>query len=150
MSKYQFRLKTVQRLRGVHRDQRRVALAEAFQAEDVLAERRKSLASEQAELRSFQREAAVGKYLDVNRLLESQRYELILKTREQELDRQETMLASEVERRRQALVEANRDVRVLEQLEERQRQAHRREAQRMETKQLDEVAMIQQPRKQPV
>jgi flagellar protein FliJ len=141
MSKYKFRLATLQRLREVRRNQERAALAEAFQAEQILEEHRAAVAAEQVALRNLRREASAGRYLDVNRLLEAQRYEVVLKSREQELARQKELLVVETERRRQAVVEADREVRVLELLDERHRIQHRRNEQRKEIKVLDEAAL---------
>jgi flagellar FliJ protein len=140
MAKYKFRLATLQKVREAHRDRERAALAEAFRAEQVLADRRKELAAETEELQNLQRSAVAGPLLDVNRLIEAQRYELVLKARSAELAQQQAMLAVETERRRQQLIEADREVRVMERLEERHHQAHRRREQRSEVKQLDEVA----------
>jgi flagellar export protein FliJ len=117
-------------------------LAEAFRAEQVLAENRAQLVVEEQELRKLQRSATAGQYLDVNRLLEAQRYELLLKAQSQELAKQALLLAAETERRRQTLVEADRDVRVLELLDERHSDAHNRDEQRAETKRLDEAANV--------
>jgi flagellar FliJ protein len=142
MAKYKFRLNTLQKVRGAHRDQQRGSLAEAFRAEQVLAENRAQLTVEERELRELQRSASQGQYLDVNRLLEAQRYELLLKAQSQELAKQAVLLAAETERRRQTLVEADREVRVLELLDERHRRAHALEAQREETKRLDDVATV--------
>lgn len=141
MPSYKFRLATLQRLREVRRDQERAALADAFRAEQILADHRAALAAEQEALRRLQREIAAGRYLDVNRLLEAQRYELVLNNREQALLRQQELLAVETERRRQTLVEADRDVRALELLDERHRREHNRQRQRNEIKQLDEAAL---------
>jgi flagellar FliJ protein len=141
MSKYQFRLETLRRLRIAHRDEQRSALADGYRAEQILADRRAELAEEQAQLRTMQREAISGRYADVNQLVEAQRYETILLADEQLLADQARRLAEEVERRRQVLVEADRAVRVLDLLDERHRQEHRRQAQRQEVKRLDEVAM---------
>jgi flagellar export protein FliJ len=141
MAKYQFRLKTLQRLREARRNQERAALAEAFRAEQILADHRAAVAMEQAALRDVQRAAVAGRYVDVNRLLEAQRYDLVLKSREQELAGREELLAVETERRRQAVVEADREVRVLELLDERHRRQHQRHQQRLEIKELDEVAL---------
>jgi flagellar FliJ protein len=140
MAKYRFRLATVQKVREARRDRERAALAEAFRAEQVLADRRAELSIEAVELLKLQRSAMASPTLDVNRLLEAQRYELVLKSRGMELAKQEAMLAAETERRRQQLIEADRDVRVLERLDERHLQEHRRRAMRAEVKQLDEVA----------
>jgi flagellar export protein FliJ len=142
MAKYKFRLNTLQKVREAHRDQQRASLAEAFRAEQVLAENRAELVEEERELRELQRSAVDGQYLDVNRLLEAQRYELLLKAQGEELAKQAILLAAEAERRRQTLVEADREVRVLELLDERHRRAHDREEQRAETKRLDDVATV--------
>jgi flagellar export protein FliJ len=146
MRKYKFRLATLQKLREARRDQERTALAEAFRAEQILAEHRVALSAEQAALRGMQRHAVTERYLDVNRLLEAQRYELVLKNREQELARQKDLLAVETERRRQAVVEADREVRVLELLDDRHRRQHQLEHGRQEMKQLDEAAAVRQIR----
>jgi flagellar FliJ protein len=142
MAKYKFRLKTLQRVREARRDQQRASLAEAFRAEQLLAEQRAELAQEQTMLRELQRSASAGRYLNVNRLLEAQRYDLLLKARSQEMEKQSILLAAETERRRQVLVEADRDVRVLEKLDERQRHGFKREMQRQEIRHLDEAAII--------
>jgi flagellar FliJ protein len=141
MAKYHFRLAALQKMREARRTQQRQALAEAFRAEQVLAETRASLVTEESELRLMQRSASEGKYLDVNKLLEAQRYELLLKARAQELAKQATLLAGETERRRQLLVEADREVRILELLDERHRKEHQRKQQRAEAKELDEAAI---------
>jgi len=142
MAKYTFRLKTLQKLREARRDQDRASLADAFRAEQVLTEKRVELAAEELALREVQRSAASGRYLDVNRLVEAQRYDLLLKARCQELTKQGTLLAAEIERRRLALVEADREVRVLQRLDERRRSEHNRNMQRLETRQLDEAAAV--------
>jgi flagellar export protein FliJ len=140
MSKYQFRLETLQKVREARRAEHRASLAEAFRAEQVLAESRAELVIEAEQLRELQRSAGVGKYLDVNKVLEAQRYELLLKARSQEMAKQAILLAAETERRRQILVESDREVRVLELLDERHQREFNLEEQRKETKQLDEVA----------
>jgi flagellar export protein FliJ len=142
MSKYQFRLETLRRLRIAHRDQQRSALADAFRAEQILADRRAELVAEQAQLRNMQRAAISGHYADVNQLVEAKRYETILISNEHLLADQARRLAEEVERRRLVLVEADRAVRVLDLLDEKHKQEHRRLAQRQEVKRLDEVAMM--------
>lgn len=142
MAKYRFRLQTLQKVREAHRDQQRAALAEAFRAEQLLAENRAELVIEEQQLRELQREATSGQYLDVNRLLEAQRYELLLKAQSMELAKQAILLAAETERRRQVLVEADREVRVLEMLDERNRKAHDRKQLQAETKRLDEAATV--------
>jgi flagellar FliJ protein len=130
----------LQKVREAHRDQQRASLAEAFRAEQMLAESRAELAVEEQTMRELQREAAAGRYLDVNRLLEAQRYDLLLKAQAQQMAKQAALLEAETERRRQVLVEADRDVRALELLDERHRRVHVRQQQQNETKRVDEAA----------
>jgi len=143
MAKFKFRMATLLRLREAARDQRRTELAEAYRIDDVLKQRRGQISGTLTDLQIECRHVAGPGTVDVDRLVEAQRYELALKAQRNELDRQREAVAAEIERRRQTLVEANRDVRVLEKLREKQSGRHRREENRREIKQLDEVA---QPR----
>ena len=52
-----------------------------------------------------------------------------------------TALAVEIDRRREALLDADRDVRTLEKLRESQFQAHREEESHQQAKLLDEAAL---------
>jgi flagellar export protein FliJ len=149
MSNYKFRLETLRKVRQARRDERRLALAEAFRADELLTERQAEVAVEKTQLRALQQSAAKGQFLDLNRLLEAQRYELVLRARDQEIANQRTLLETETERRRQALVEADRDARALDLLDERQRGEHKRHSLRIETKQLDEIAVQRHIRQSP-
>jgi flagellar export protein FliJ len=140
MNKYRFRLETVKKLRVAHRDQQLAALADGYRAVQILAERQEALASEAVELRDLQRSALASPYTNVNQLVDAQRYESMLQAQEKHLAEQSARLAVEVERRRLIAVEADRGVRVLEKLDERRRADHRRQQERTEHKQLDEVA----------
>ena len=142
MAKYKFRLETLQKVREARRDEHRASLAESFRAEQVLAESRAEVAAETEAMRAIQRAATVERYLDVNKLLDAQRYELLLKARSEELAKQAVLVAAESERRRQVLVESDREVRVLEKLDDRHREAFAEREQQKETKQLDEAAAI--------
>lgn len=52
-------------------------------------------------------------------------------------------MQGEIERRRQVLAEANRDLRVLENLRDKQAGQHRQQEERREMKRIDEVAQQQ-------
>jgi flagellar export protein FliJ len=140
MSKFKFRLETLLKLRGAVRDERRAELAQAYQAEEILSRRRREIEQEIRQLGEESRAAAGPGQVSVDWLLDARRYELVLRSHEQLTRQQEQALAAEIERRRRALVDANRDVRVLETLRERQKDRHRREAARLENKDLDEAA----------
>jgi flagellar export protein FliJ len=139
MARYRFRLQTLRRLREIARDELRVRLAEAYQAERILADERTAVDGERAQLGDMQRRLVADGALDVTRVLAAQRYQLVLEAQSRALAEQAVRLAEEVERRRQAVVEADREVRVLGKLRERGERQHRREADRAEAKRLDEI-----------
>jgi len=141
MRGFTFRLATLLRLREAARDERRSELAEVYRIDELLNRQSDGLAGEVDRLRAQCRTAAGPGTVDVDRLVEAQRYELALRAYEQQLAAQREAVAAEIGRRRQVLVEANREVRVLEKLRDRQARRYRADENRRETKQLDEVAV---------
>ena len=85
MSSFHFRLETLLRLRLADRDQRRADLAKALRAEEALASQDALLRGEQREMAELSRRLASPGAADIDRLLASHRYELVLKTRVQQL-----------------------------------------------------------------
>lgn len=140
MSQFKFRLASVLKLREAARDQRRAELAEALRADDTLLQETEGLDAELGVTRDGCRRTAKPGVLDVDRLLEGHRYELLLRANRRVLEAKRAMLAVEIDRRRQLLVQATRDVRVLEKLRERQSTRHRAEEERQAMKLLDEIA----------
>ncbi|HYW79084.1 MAG TPA: flagellar export protein FliJ [Thermoguttaceae bacterium] len=140
MAKFKFRLATLLRLREETRDQRRAELAEAYHADDLLQQHIQEADDALAELLAQCRKVAGPGVVDIDRLVAAGRYELTLRAQRKEMVEQRERVLAEIERRRQALVEANREVRVLEKLRENQTRRHRDEQNRQEVKRLDEVA----------
>jgi len=140
MAKFKFRLKTLLRLRDAARDRRRLELAEAYRADDVIRQQQERVEEDLNELTRQTRDACGPGELNVDRLLDARRYELVLKAQGKFLGRQRQAVQTEIEKRRDALVEANRGVRVLEVLREKLHRRHQEEANRQSIKQLDEVA----------
>ena len=140
MAKFRFRLESLRKLRISHRDELRAKLAEAYQAVQVLEEQRQVVTREITELQESQRKAALRQTTEVNRLLEAQRYQSVLKSQLDTMRQQTQQLETEIEKRRQLVVDADREVRVLDKLEERKRQQFHLEAMIQETKVLDEIA----------
>jgi flagellar FliJ protein len=145
MPRFRFRLESVQKLRRAKRDERRLKLAEAYEAERVLRQHRQELADEMQQVRLRLRDASRPGEVQVDALLDVHRYELLLRARQSHFEQQQVRVSAEIERRRQALVEADREVRALEKLEEKQALVHRHNEQRLETKQLDELAQRRPP-----
>ena len=143
MAGFIFRLAALLRVRESRRDECRTALAEACRVYDALEKQLDGLGRELDALRKFCRTKASPGAVDIDRLVEAQRDELVTRTQQQRVAQQRQTLAAEIEHRRQALVEADREVRLLEKLRQRQAEQHRCEEERRETLRLDEVAMQQ-------
>ena len=139
---FAFRLQTLLRLREADRDQRRADLAKALRAEATLLAQGAQLDQERQETAELSRRLASPGEGDVDRLLASHRYELVLRTRGQQLTAQLTQVQAEVERRRLALVEADRQVRVLEKLRDKRQADYKTREAKLAQSQLDEQAVI--------
>lgn len=148
MAKFSFRLQKVLKVREATRRQRRADLAEALHAERILTGQAQQLLREKDGLRRSTQQAAGTGEIDVARLLSMQRYEFVLKNQLRELGLRQQQLQTEIERRRDRLLEADREVRVLEKLRDRQETQFMEDEQRRETLQMDEVAQLQQQRMQ--
>src|SRR5690349_4043918 len=118
MAKFSFRLASVLRLRESVRDDRRARLAEAYAALQKLDDRRAEIVQESQELTSWQKSTAAGGQVNVDRILDAQRYQSILQAELEVIARQKTAVEAEADKRRAALVTADQDVKVLEKLRE--------------------------------
>jgi len=139
MAKFKFRLATLLRLREATRGDRRTQLAQAYRADEIIQQQQDQLQQELEKVARQNRRTSAPGPVDVDRLLEGQRYEVALRTQQSHARGQREAVAAEIERRREALVQANRGVRVLEELRQKQAQRHRQEENRLEIKQLDDV-----------
>jgi flagellar FliJ protein len=140
MAKFQFRLATLQKLRELHRDELRAKLAEAVRANQILEEQLSQVAAEIESLQAMRREVVQSSLVEVDPLLQAQRYHGVLLAQQATMHEQSRLLLAEIERRRQSVVEADRQVKVLEKLHERKLEEYRRGEMRSEMKVLDEVA----------
>jgi len=138
MPPFRFRLQTLERLREAARDTCREQLAEALRIDTGLVEQLEKLQADARLARELQTVPA-GK-VDVDRLLEAQRYEAMVGVEIRHVESQRAQVAVEIERRRAVLMEADREVKVLEKLKAVRRREYDEAAQRQEMKQLDESA----------
>jgi flagellar protein FliJ len=141
MPEFRFRLTTLLRLRENTRDERRWRLAESQRADEDLQRQLSQLGAEQQRLQALCRKAAAPGALDLGRLVDADRYAAVLRAEESELHRRRETLAAEIQSRRQAVLQADREVKALEKLRGRQQQRHRQESERRESKRLDEAAV---------
>jgi flagellar export protein FliJ len=140
MPPFRFKLTTLLRIREAERDECRSRLADAQQAEDIVNARIADLDADLGRLRDEAGRRSRPGPMNVDALMELQRYELLLKAERQATVQQRELVAAEVERRRETLVAADREVRVLERLRETQQQRHRQAEERQQRKALDEIA----------
>lgn len=140
MPQFKFRLTTLQKLREAARDECRAQLAEAYQAEAVVRGRLDELVADLEALRNQARAVTAKGQVNVDAILDNQRYEMALKVEQQIINGQIAGLQAEIERRRQVLIAADREVRVLEKLRDAQYVRHQQQEAVIELKQFDEIA----------
>jgi len=139
MAVYRFRLATLLRIREAARDERRAQLAEALRAEQVLSDRQNQLGAELQGLKQRYRSAAEPGSVSIDKLLDAQRYEFVVKAEIEVIREQAHKLTAEVNRRREALVAADREVRVLEKLREKEHEQFKAAEALAAGKMLDEL-----------
>lgn len=142
MSTFRFRLETLHRLRTAERDRRRAELAQAHQAAEILDQQRTQIEAEQEATKEEARRLVSPGSADIDALLRVHRHELILKAELRQLAAQRAQVEAEIQRRRQVLVEADRQVRVVEKLHERKLAEHHKKEDRIEVRLLDEMGSI--------
>ncbi|MCC7084608.1 MAG: flagellar export protein FliJ [Pirellulales bacterium] len=137
-----FRFDQVHQFRRSVREQRRLELLEVQRAEDQLACQIAQLHDELQSIRSQARSVVRPGQLDLSQLRHAQRYEQSLRSELSQAQRRCQTLAAEVEHRRQALVAAEQEVKLLDRLQEQQRVRRRLDLARREAKLHDELAMV--------
>jgi len=141
MAKCNFRLQPVLDLRSIHRDRKYGELIEALAALRTLEVRRAEVIAEQQEVQEKVRTSRPGSPLDLQRAVEAQRYNQVLRDRLQEIARQEEHWGHEIERRQAMLDQAERDVKTLQKVKQRQQYQQRERGRKLEVQQLDEFAL---------
>ena len=139
MATFQFRLATLLKLRENDRRQRQIELGQALEAERIITSQAEAIAQEIVLAKEKVRMVSSPGEVLVDSLLELQRYTLQLRAQATMIAEQIAKVRAEVERRRLILVEADRQVRVLEKLRDKQSSVFRFSEQRREQKLLDEM-----------
>ncbi|MEM7811244.1 MAG: flagellar export protein FliJ [Planctomycetota bacterium] len=136
---FRFRLDPVLRLRERHRDLVRATLAEALRLRELVAARERAHADEVASGQAALRDATAAGGVDVQTTLELRAYLGRLRIERAELDRSAALADEQVAVCRRALTEADRRVRTLEILRDKQRDAYRRDERRREDRDATDV-----------
>ena len=138
MAKFTFRLEGMLAIRSAHRDCQRLALVETQAAVHRVNVR---IAVIEVELRALTPERSAGPgAVDTTRLIACHRYAATLRDDNGRCQEELATLAREIDARRQALVEADREVRSLQKLREKQLARFQLDQQRREQREMDEMA----------
>jgi flagellar export protein FliJ len=139
MSQLSLRFARLLRIRGALRTQRQESLAAAMAVEDRLAARAAGLEAQIGSLR--QRRARTDGILDVRQLVAAQQYEASLRTSLDAATADLAQAAAGVAACRESLVEAHQELRIAEQLHQRDRAARDLELARRAVREIDELAL---------
>jgi len=140
MPQFRFRLQTLLKVRLAQRDERREALAKALRAESIIDERITTTRQEIQAAKEAQRIGAKHGRINVDGFMIVGREGMALQAELMRLANQREQIIAERERRREALVQADRAVQVLVKLKERQLRDFERAETLREAKMMDEVA----------
>ena len=140
MGAFTFRLQSVLKVKREARDQARYELARALQAETILKTQQEEGQKEVRQLLSQLVKAQTTGEISVDWIMELRRYEVVLKTQLAQGLEQMEQVGGEVERRRDLLAHADREVKVLERLEAKKKNEWLKREQRLEQVENDEAA----------
>jgi flagellar export protein FliJ len=129
------------RLRRTARDERRQQLAVAQGLEQSIYDRIIRLDGELANLRRRSAEASKSGAIDIDRLREAARYQSLLASQRRSAQQEREDCSAHVNRLRESLIEADRELKSLEKLQSRLQERHRQSQRKHELRQLDEAAI---------
>jgi flagellar export protein FliJ len=139
-----FRLAAVLRLRRNHQEERQAELAQAVQAIQTLHTQRQEVEQQLIDIEDQLRAAAIDR-LSVDHLMSLRRHQTYTRGLLRQVEEQQHLVEQEIERRQNRLREANRDVRVIETLEQQHRDAQTARQLKHEQDALDEFALARKP-----
>ena len=144
---FRFRLQPLQKVRENIRRDRQTELAKALEAEAVVREKIESLIGEIFGTKEEGRKLAAKGRINVDFLVGLRRHEAYLLAQKAEAEQKLEQVLAEVERRRLAVVEADKEVKILEKLHEKLKDRHDNELTAKEIVDLDEIASQRAARK---
>jgi len=141
MPPFRFRLGSLEKFRRQVRERCQLKLAAAEADHQRLDSERRDVERQLVALRHAVRGSVGPGRVDVVRLASANDFESGLRAELERLDQRTSVLAAEVARCREAVVEADRDVRTLEKLRQRQHEQFQADERRAESKALDDTAV---------
>ena len=138
---FKFRLEPLITIRDNVLKERQAKLAKAYEARRILEETLKTVETKLAEglvaVRDLTQE---GQTVNVEYLLGFRREEMFLLDQQNDLNQNIKMVDEEIEKRRAAVVAANKELKIVEKLKEKRYEKYLEEEKKQETKAMDEIA----------
>lgn len=137
-----FRLATILRLRERERDEAAKQVEEVFRAIAILDRNHEELSSEYRSIDATRQSYLVGE-VKLQKLLDVQRYQLILLGQIQHIDQQKSLILEELQRRQAHLLEKQQAVKAIEKLKEHHLLDDSKHQQRLLQSRIDEYSNYQ-------
>jgi flagellar FliJ protein len=147
---FQFRLEPLIKIRDNVLKECQAELAKAYDARRILEEHLQEVERQLTEGTETARSLMQpGQTVNVDYLLGIRRQEMFLLARQDEIKQKMQEVDEEIERRRDAVVAANKELKILEKLKEKRHEQYLDEEKREETKAMNEIAGRSQNPKRP-
>ncbi|MBY0588693.1 flagellar FliJ family protein [bacterium] len=150
MKKFEFRLERVRRLRERERERRRLSLAEALHYQGRVEAQIHHLESIRQDEQDNLRQVLLRRDVLINDAIQSRSYDGLLIRLEGRLEEQLKQVKVVVEQRRAELLEAEKRVRMLEKLEEKEQLRYDDHVDHLDRELMDELALVAHQRRQGV
>jgi len=138
---FKFRLDSLITIRDNKLKERQQKLAEAYDARQILEEYLQEIDKQLEEGIIAVRELSQpGQTVNVEHLIGFRRQEMFLRANQEDLMEKMKMIDEEIEVRRAAVIEANKELKVVEKLKEKQHEKYLENENKAETKMMDEIA----------
>ena len=139
---FTFRLDPLISIRDNFLKEKQAALAQVYEIRRIVEEKRLEIEKNiEANLQSA-REMLHSGTVNVNFLLGLRQHDAFLVTQREENLRHIALLEEEIERRRNAVIEANKELKIIEKLKEKKHEEYLAEERRKETREMDEIAGV--------
>jgi len=138
---FKFRLEPLIKIRKDTLQERQSELAQAYDARNILEGYLKEIERQLLEGTATAREMMQpGQAVNVDHLLGLRRQEMFLRANQDDLKQKAQIIDEEIERRRDAVIEANKELKIVEKLKEKRYEKYLAEEKRADTKEMDEIA----------
>ena len=138
---FKFRLAPLITIRDNKLKERQRKLAEAYEARKILEEHLQEIERQLDEGIAAVRELSQpGQTVNVEHLIGFRRQEMFLRANQEDLTKKMKMIDEEIEKRRAAMIEANKELKIVEKLKEKRYEKYLEEENKAETKMMDEIA----------